>query len=225
MCTVTTVGVHRCGGRCTPSVFPRTATDGPHWRRVRLDAHRRVERASPCTPARRPEHSPVGAGGKGGCADDLRGSGERDACGAGGACAGRPCIRGRGARSGAPVRGRGSTARGGAFRQQYPPQRLGCPGETVTVAVKDRGRRSSRRGHRPERARGAGAASRSQRCGRWPGASSCCPPCRAMGVAAARRTDRDLIRDKGAAELFPAAGPGAGILRSVAFWNRGRTDA
>jgi hypothetical protein len=136
VCTVTTVGVHRCGGRCTPSVFPRTATDGPHWRRVRLDAHRRVERASRVRPPGGPNTSPVGAGGKGGCADDLRGSGERDACGAGGACAGRPCIRGRGARPGAPVRGRGSTARGRAFRQQYPPQRLGCPGETVTVAVK-----------------------------------------------------------------------------------------
>ena len=30
VCTVTTVGVHSCGGRCTPSAIPRTATDGPH---------------------------------------------------------------------------------------------------------------------------------------------------------------------------------------------------
>ena len=28
VCTVTTVGVHSCGGRCAPSAFPRTATDG-----------------------------------------------------------------------------------------------------------------------------------------------------------------------------------------------------
>src|SRR5208283_4820511 len=49
----------------------------------------------------------------------------------------------------------------------------------------------------PEWARGAGAASCWQRCGRWPGASSCCLPCRAVGVAAARRADRDLVRDTG----------------------------
>ena len=27
-------GVHSCSGRCAPSAFPRTATDGPRWRRV-----------------------------------------------------------------------------------------------------------------------------------------------------------------------------------------------
>jgi hypothetical protein len=34
VCTVTTVGVHSCGGRCAPSAFPRTATDGRRQRRV-----------------------------------------------------------------------------------------------------------------------------------------------------------------------------------------------
>ena len=29
VCTVTTVGVHSCGGRYAPSAFPRTATDEP----------------------------------------------------------------------------------------------------------------------------------------------------------------------------------------------------
>jgi hypothetical protein len=30
----TTVGVRSCDGRCAPSAFLRTATDGPRWRRV-----------------------------------------------------------------------------------------------------------------------------------------------------------------------------------------------
>jgi len=34
VCAATTVGVHSYGGRCAPSAFPRTATDGPRWRRV-----------------------------------------------------------------------------------------------------------------------------------------------------------------------------------------------
>jgi hypothetical protein len=39
VCTVRTVGVHSCGGRCAPSAFPRTATDGRAggvfgWRRT-----------------------------------------------------------------------------------------------------------------------------------------------------------------------------------------------
>ena len=38
----------RQDGRCAPSAFPRTATDGPRWRRSGLTRGRRVGRASPC---------------------------------------------------------------------------------------------------------------------------------------------------------------------------------
>ena len=52
-------------GRCAPSAFPRTATDGPRWRRVsRLDARRRVGRASLCV-RRRPGWFPGTRGGTG----------------------------------------------------------------------------------------------------------------------------------------------------------------
>ena len=135
VCTVTTVGVHSCGGRCAPSVFPLTATDAP----AACPGLTRAAGSSvhPRAPARRPGNFPGSVrAGKGGCADDWGGPGGRDACGAGGAWAGRPRVHRRGARPGAPVRGRGSTARGRAFRQQYPAQRLACPGETVTFAAK-----------------------------------------------------------------------------------------
>ena len=55
----------RQDGRCAPSAFPRTATDGPRWRRVsRLDARRRVGRASLCA-RRRPGWFPGTRGGTG----------------------------------------------------------------------------------------------------------------------------------------------------------------
>ncbi len=60
-------GVHaiRTDGRCAPSAFPRTATDGPRWRRVsRLDARRRVGHASLCA-RRRPGWFPGTRGGTG----------------------------------------------------------------------------------------------------------------------------------------------------------------
>jgi hypothetical protein len=57
VCTVTTVGVHGCGGRCTPSAVSRTATDGPRWRRIpgltraaEPGAHPRVPSGGPVIP-------------------------------------------------------------------------------------------------------------------------------------------------------------------------------
>ena len=84
----------------------------------------------------------------------------------------------------------------------------GAPGETVTVAVRAAGRRCPCRGHRPERARGAGAAPRWPRCGRRSRASARCGPRGAVGVAAARRADGDLVRT--APQLTSARAPKAG---------------
>ena len=209
MCAVTTVGVHSCGGRCAPSAFT-DGTDGPRGV-SRLDARRRVERASPCVrPAARALPG-VGAGGEGGCADGwaavresvtLAGRAER-------ARVARAFVSG--------VLGPGHPCGDVAvllvselFGNSCPAQRLGCSRGDGHGRGQGRGRHCPGRGHRPRRARGAGAAPCWQRRGRRPGAPARRGPRRAVGLAAARRADRDLVRTH--AGLSRAYGPGVSLL-------------
>jgi hypothetical protein len=186
---------------------PRPRTVGAH-RRLSTDGHGRAALAScsgltcavesgvhPRVSTRRPGGSPrAGRAGKGGCADDWGGgSGERDACRVSRAGAGRPFVRRRGARPGAPVRGCRGPAGKRAFRQQRAAQRLGFSRGDGHGCGGGRGWHSPGRGHRPRRAGGAPAALGWRGRGGRAGAGTGGDPGRRVGLAAARRADRDLV--------------------------------
>jgi hypothetical protein len=119
---------------------PRTraaGTDGVRGGRLcRLDVRSGAERAFPCVcplPGRFPG---AGRPGKGGCGDGQNGGpGERDACQASGAGAGRSRVRLRGTRLWAPVRRRGCLAGERGLRNSVRHSGSGAPGVAVTVAV------------------------------------------------------------------------------------------
>ena len=81
-----------------------------------------------------------------------------------------------------------------------------APGETVTVAVKTandviRVEVTDLSGPRVPKPRPAGSDAEDGR-----GAPARCPPCRAMGVASARRADGDVVRDCRPNESAPCPG-------------------